>query len=325
MATNSRVQPNTHPTALDIGPDVVNGLSASPKWLSSKLFYDAEGSRLFDAITELPEYYLTRTEASILRHCASAITAHAARGERLSIVELGAGSAAKTTLVLKAVIGAQRRVNYYPLDVSRSALDDAAVRLHSELPACTTLPICADYKTGMSQLRQIQGRKLVLYIGSSIGNFEPMEGVAILADLRRNLSAGDAVLLGTDMRKSPDVIVPAYDDAQGITAAFNKNILAHINRELGADFDLDLFMHRVIWNSDLSRIEMHLESLIPHAVSIPALRRTVQFASGETIHTEDSYKFTLPVIDSICKNAGLTREQTWSDPQNWFTVHLLRA
>ena len=309
----------------DISQDVLAGLSARPKWLSAKLFYDAEGSRLFEQITDLPEYYLTRTEASILRHCAQTIVARAARGQKISVAELGAGSATKTTLVLDAVIQAQGRVHYFPLDVSQAALDDAVERLAQELPMCDTTPLCADYKHGMFRLREIEGRKLVLYIGSSIGNFEPMEGASLLAELRRNLSPGDAVLLGTDLRKSESVLVPAYDDAAGVTAAFNRNILTRINRDLDADFEPDLFVHKIVWNDVASRIEMHLQSVIPQEVHVRALGKTFKFAAGETIHTENSYKFTDAMIDSMCDNAGLQREHSWSDPKGLFTVHLLRV
>ncbi|MBV9669591.1 MAG: L-histidine N(alpha)-methyltransferase [Acidobacteriales bacterium] len=309
----------------EIAEDVLAGLSAAKKWLSPKLFYDAEGSRLFERITELPEYYLTRTEASIFQADAPEMVALAAAGEPVRVVELGAGSAAKTTTVLRAVVEAQGQVEYFPVDVSNAALEDAVARLRVEVRLCRTHAICADYRTGMGHIRAIAGRKLVLYIGSSIGNFEPMEATALLADLRRNLNEGDAVLLGTDMRKAPDILVPAYDDAQGVTAAFNRNVLYRMNRELGADFMPELFSHRAVWNERQSRMEMHLESVDSQVVRIRALDMNVSFEAGETIHTENSYKFTGAMIRSICRNAGLTIERSWEDERGWFRVSLLRA
>ena len=177
----------------------------------------------------------------------------------------------------------------------------------------------------MPQFRQIPGRKLFLFIGSSIGNFEPFEAGLFLKQVRTSMNPGDALVLGTDMRKSPEILIPAYDDASGVTAAFNKNVLTHINRELDGDFDLAQFAHRVVWNAELSRIEMHLESLRDQDVSLNALPLRLSFRRGETIHTENSYKFTMPMIHAIAQNGGLRVEHTWSDPKHWFTVHLLRA
>lgn len=310
-----------------IAADVLLGLSDSPKWLSAKLFYDDEGSRLFEEITRLPEYYLTRTEAAILRQYAGAMLEQAGQGsdEPIKLVELGAGSASKTTIILEAASRAQTHVEYFPIDVSSAALDEAGTRLRSLLPDVRVKPLHLDYDSGMFEVRKIAGRKLVLFIGSSIGNFQPFEASSILASLRRNLNPGDAVLLGTDMRKPARILIPAYDDDQGVTAAFDMNILVRINRELGADFDLDQFVHRAHWNRKLSRIEMHLESLRSQRITIPDLDRSFHFAKGETIHTENSYKFTPRMLDSIITNAGLIREHTWTDKQRWFTVHLLRA
>ncbi|MEO8725789.1 MAG: L-histidine N(alpha)-methyltransferase [Acidobacteriaceae bacterium] len=319
----------TPQTALrsEIAEDVSLGLCEHPKWLSAKLFYDDEGSRLFEEITRLPEYYLTRTEAAILRQHAGEMIELAANGsaEPIKLVELGAGSASKTTIILEAASRTQTHVEYFPIDVSSAALDEAGTRLRSLLPQVRVKPLHLDYDSGMSEVHKIAGRKLVLFIGSSIGNFEPFEASSILASLRRNLAPGDAVLLGTDMRKSSRILIPAYDDARGVTAAFNKNILMRINRELGADFNLQQFVHRARWNAKLSRIEMHLESITRQCVAIPDLDRSFYFAKGETIHTENSYKFTPPMLESVIANAGLVREQTWMDRRKWFSVHLLRA
>src|SRR4051812_10419154 len=271
-----------------IAEDVREGLLANPKRLSPKLFYDARGSELFEQITRLPEYYLTETERAIFQ--VSAADMIEAAGDDLSVVELGAGSGSKTVLLLQAVVARQRSASYYPVDVSSAALEDCDRRIAEEVAEVELNPVVADYTSGLPFLRRLKGRKLVLYIGSSIGNFEPIEAAGILARIGSSMAPGDAILLGTDMRKSPERLVPAYDDAQGVTAEFNKNVLVRINRELGANFDLECFAHRAIWNSRQSRIEMHLESLADQTVWIRDLGMSVKFACGETIHTENSYK-----------------------------------
>jgi L-histidine N-alpha-methyltransferase len=311
------------PKLSPIADDVLQGLTRTPKTLSPKLFYDAAGSELFERITELPEYYPTGTEREILHQCAPAIVQQT--GDSTVIVELGAGSAAKTTLVLDAFVQTHQPITYYPVDVSAAALDFCSERMREMLPSVRVVPKVLDFTHGMPQFRQIPGRKLFLFIGSSIGNFEPLEAGLFLKQVRSSMNSGDALLLGTDMRKSPNVLIPAYDDAQGVTAAFNKNLLTRINRELGGDFDLDSFAHRAVWNDELSRIEMHLESLRDQSVNIDALGLSIQFKKGETIHTENSYKFTMPMIEAIAGNGGFAIEHTWTDPQLWFTVHLLRA
>ena len=306
-----------------IAADVEAGLLSSPKTLPPRLFYDARGSELFEQITALPEYYLTSTERLILEtHAAEMI---AAAGSDLRVVELGAGSATKTVILLRELARQQGKAIFYPVDVSSAAMEEADERLRRIIPGIELHPVVADYTSGLPFLQSLKGRKLILYIGSSIGNFEPLQASAILSAIRASMSPGDAVLLGTDMRKSPKRLIPAYDDAAGVTAAFNKNMLVRINNELGADFNLDSFAHRSIWNPDLSRIEMHLESLVPQRVFLRDLSLTVEFERGETIHTENSYKFSMPMIQSIASNASLAVERTWTDPQRLFTVHLLRS
>ena len=311
------------PKVSPIADDVVRGLTSFPKTLSPKLFYDAAGSELFDRITELPEYYPTETERSIFREYAGDIIAQG--GDCSAIVELGAGSASKTVLILQALLQVQPGARYYPVDVSGAALDACRERMRHLLPRLRVVPKVLDFTRGMLQFRQVPGRKLFLFIGSSIGNFEPLEAGLFLKQVRSSMNAGDALLLGTDMRKSPDVLIPAYDDPAGVTALFNQNVLARLNRELGADFDLETFAHRVVWNDRLSRIEMHLESLREQEVYISALNVELRFAQGETIHTENSYKFTMPMVRSIAENGGFHVEKTWGDAKGWFTVHLLRA
>jgi dimethylhistidine N-methyltransferase len=303
--------------------EVLNGLTSRPKRLASKLFYDAEGSALFEQITDLPEYYLTLTEQGIFERFASEMVS--AAGEASTIIELGAGTARKTMLLLRAALELHSAVRFIPVDVSNFALEVAQDRVRSELPQVVVQPLVLDYTRQASTLAKIPGPKLVLYIGSSIGNFEPMAASALLRRLHASLAPGDSLLLGTDMRKPVDILIPAYDDASGTTAQFNLNILARINREFDADFDLDCFEHHVVWNDSESRIEMHLKSRSSQVVNIHALEVSVPFAKGETIHTENSYKFTSSMIESMAYNGGFKIEQTWSDERNWFTVSLLRA
>ncbi len=307
--------------------EVLHGLTSRPKQLPPKLFYDAAGSALFEQITELPEYYLTATEQSIFERYARDMVCSA--GEASTIIELGAGTAKKTMLVLRAALAMHDAVRFIPVDVSSFALDEAYRRVRTELPQVAVQPLVMDYTQHSLALApaaaQLPGRKLVLYIGSSIGNFEPMAASALLRRLRSSLAPGDSLLLGTDMRKPADVLLPAYDDASGVTAQFNLNILARINREFDADFDLGRFEHCVTWNERDSRIEMHLMSRVHHFVNIRALEISVPFVSGETIHTENSYKFTPWMIESMAANGGFRIEQRWSDERKWFTVTLLRA
>ena len=302
---------------------VREGLSASPKWLPAKLFYDETGSALFERITELPEYYLTRTERAIFESHAAEILQ--AAGASLTLVELGAGTAVKTGILIEELLRRQPRALYYPIDVSPSALQEAATQLGRQFPQLRVNPIIADYTGGVEALNRISGRKLVLYIGSSIGNFEPDESVRVLRRIRRTLRTGDAFLLGADFAKSSKILIPAYDDSQGVTAAFNKNILARINRELDANFDLDRFRHVALWNRRCSRMEMHLESTVAQQVFVPLLEMDIDFAAGERIHTENSYKYTAEMIESILRESGFKLEQSWHDRQKWFGVHLARV
>jgi L-histidine N-alpha-methyltransferase len=298
-------------------------LTAMPKTLPAKLFYDEIGSQLFEQITELPEYYLTRTERSILERYAADILRQA--GASLTLVELGAGTATKTSVLIEELLQQQSRTLFYPIDVSASALDEAVRHLGHEFPSLRVNPIVADYTGGVPALNRISGRKLVLYIGSSIGNFEPPQAIRMLRRIRQTLRSGDALLLGADFAKSPRILLPAYDDAQGVTAAFNKNILARINRELDADFDVDSFRHIALWNKRCSRMEIYLESLIEQTAFIPALDLDVKFKAGERIHTENSYKYTDAMIEAILNESGFQREHTWCDRKKWFGVHLARV
>ncbi len=313
-----------------VGAEVLRGLSARPRSLSPWLFYDAEGSRLFEAITDLPEYYVTRTEREILRSHADEIVAACGVGH-LTIYELGAGSGSKTGLLLKAAVRRQGSIKYHAIDVSASALSEAKVRLENTLSGVTVEPIVADYTDGLGTLDELYGgrrpgeRRMFLYIGSSIGNFELGHALQVLRDVRRQLVPGDALLLGADLVKEKDTLLAAYDDAAGVTAAFNKNILTRINRELGSNFNLQLFRHRARWNEGSSRIEMHLESLITQIVFIPALDLQVRLSRAETIHTENSYKFTDEQVNGLLARAGFSVAKQWKDERGWFGEYLALA
>jgi len=315
--------PNFHIVASPIASEVYDGLLKKPKSLPPRLFYDAAGSELFERITQLPEYYPTRTERAILQQHAAGIVD--AAGTDLSVIELGAGTASKTRLLIGAALQRQRQLDFYPIDVSRSALEEAVAHLNGDFPGLRVIPVIDDYSRGLGQLSNLPGRKLLLYLGSSIGNFEPMQAGAMLRMMRSSMRPGDALLLGTDMVKPADILVPAYDDAQGVTAAFNRNMLAHINRELDADFSLNHFAHIALWNPECSRMEMHLESMGPQVVHLRQLDLRICFNKGERIHTENSYKFTQPIVDAILDMAGFVREQTWMDEQRWFGLHLARV
>ena len=309
--------------------EALTGLTATQKTLTPWLFYDELGSHLFEKITDLPEYYLTRTERALFSAYAEDIFREIA--EPVTIAELGAGSASKTGILLKAAVAQQAEVLYQPIDVSPTALDEASASL-AGVRGLTIQPQVANYITEPYTLaRPANHRILALYIGSSIGNFSPEEAAEILRNLRRRLEPGDALLLGVDLApnavpdegKSVANLIAAYDDAAGVTAAFNKNVLARLNRELDADFDLDGFAHRARWNAEASRIEMHLESLRAQTVHIDGKR--IEFAAGETIHTENSYKFTPGALTKLLKSADFVEERVFQDVGRSFAVALARA
>lgn len=300
--------------------EVREGLTFCPKSLPCKLFYDRNGSALFEEITRLPEYYLTRAEQEILDSYAGEMAR--AAGTCITVVELGAGTAEKTCTLLRALSQRQMRVPYFPVDISPAALNEARSRVAVQCPQVWVRPVVSDFSRGFGFLRSIPGRKLVLYLGSSIGNFHPHEAIEMLTQIRRELAAEDALLLGTDLVKDESFLLPAYDDALGVTEQFNKNILCRLNRELRANFDLSGFRHIAAWNPQASRMEIYLESLQPQAVNLRSLNLHVRFATAERIHTENSYKYTLPMVKKILQAAGFTLTRTWFDHRKWFAVHL---
>jgi L-histidine N-alpha-methyltransferase len=323
----SAVLPYAGPRILErVATAAREGLAQQPKRLPPWLFYDEAGSLLFDAITRLPEYYVTRTERAILEADAGAMIARAAAGDRLRIAELGAGSADKTRLLLAAASRRQGPVIYEPIDVSGTALEAAQERIERELPRVRVEPQVMDYTEPFDLEPAADGeRRLVLYIGSSIGNFEPREAEQLLECVRGSLQPGDALLLGVDLVKEDSILVPAYDDAAGVTAAFNRNVLVRLNRELGADFDADAFVHRAVWNEASSRMEMHLESCTAQTVRMDALDALVEFDEGERIHTENSYKYRPGQAERMLEQAGFRPEATWKDARGWFAVCLGRV
>lgn len=303
--------------------EVRTGLLFSPKHLPPTLFYDAAGSVLFEQITELPEYYPTRTERGILeRHGADMLQE---AGSGLELVELGSGSSAKTHLLLHALLARQGHGIYAPIDVSVTALEHAKTTLSEAFPKLEVRPIHADYLEGLASLEHSDTGRLVLFLGSTIGNFDPGHATDFLRAVRETLQPRDALLIGMDLAKSPTILIPAYDDALGITARFNLNVLARLNREWGADFQLESFRHVALWNAVESRMEMHLESQTRQFVHIAALHIEIALEKGERIHTENSYKFRPGMGETILHNAGWTLERTWTDDQNWFAVHLARC
>lgn len=304
--------------------EVRRGLIARPRSLSPWMFYDAEGSCLFERITTLPEYYPTRTERSILARNADVIIA-AAQGDRplpLRLVELGAGTASKTCILLESALRLSDDVSYIPVDVCPDALELACQNVACELPDVRIQPIVRNYVTHPLQLEPFDGTTIALYIGTSIGNFSHDEARLILRNLGVQLQPGDALLLGTDMVKDEATLLAAYDDGDGVTAAFNLNILHRLNRELAANFDTARFRHRVLWNPVESRIEMHLESLQQQHVSIEHADLDLHFMPGETIHTENSYKFTDQSIRSLLKGVGFEIRGAWKDSRDWYTLTL---
>src|ERR1700733_13031021 len=304
--------------------EVWNGLLKRPRSLVPWMLYDSEGSRLFECITTLPEYYPTRTERNILASYAEAIiTATGSDYSRpLRLLELGAGTASKTGILLGAATRLRSDVIYFPVDVSPEAREAACDSIGCLLPDVQLQPLVANYVTHPPKLERFHGTTLAMYIGSSIGNFSPEEARAILRNLRSQLRAGDALLLGTDMVKDEATLVRAYDDRDGVTAEFNLNILHRLNRELGADFDTSCFRHRARWNRAESRIEMHLESTRDQYVDIPAAQLNLEFAAFETIHTENSYKFTPSTLSALLDDAGFSIDQSWTDPLEWYTLTL---
>ena len=307
--------------AASLRADALAGLSATPKSLPPKWFYDAQGSALFEKITELPEYYPTRAERAILRAVSGEIAALSGARE---LVELGSGSSEKTRLLLDALRDHGTLRSYVPVDVSESALVLAGDALGVEYPGLEVHAVVADFEEhlGLPSGASGAGPRLVAFLGSTIGNMVPDERASFLSRVRSQLRPGDTFLLGTDLVKDPAVLVAAYDDSAGVTAAFNKNVLAVLNAELGADFDLDAFDHVALWDARNEWIEMRLRSTADQVVHVPEIGLTVRFADGEEMRTEVSAKFRRPGAERELAAAGFAMRSWWTDPAGQFDLSL---
>jgi dimethylhistidine N-methyltransferase len=298
---------------------VLKGLSAPVKRLPCQYFYDAEGSRLFEAITDLEEYYPTRTETAILHRHAHEVAGPSGRGAAL--VEFGSGSSRKTELVLAAL---DHPSAYVAIDVSHSALKEARGRLEVRFPGLEVIPINASFCQAIRlPARVLAPARLGFFPGSTIGNFAPPDAGRLLMHFARVLGPGARLIVGVDLDKDPARLVRAYDDATGVTAQFNLNLLARINRELSGEFDLSRFAHRAVYDRTLTRIEMHLVAREAHAVHVGRLGRTFHFAAGESIHTENSYKYSVEQFRALALGAGWEPARVWMDAGRDFSVHEL--
>ncbi|TPG29501.1 L-histidine N(alpha)-methyltransferase [Mycolicibacterium hodleri] len=298
--------------------DVHDGLRSSPKSLPPKWFYDSVGSELFDQITRLPEYYPTRAEAEILRAHSADIAAESAAD---TLVELGSGTSEKTRILLDALHRAGSLRRFIPFDVDATILESAGEAIAAEYPGVEIDAVCGDFEEHLGKIPLV-GRRLVVFLGSTIGNLTTGPRAAFLGALSDSLQPGDALLLGTDLVKDVDRLVAAYDDAAGVTAKFNKNVLAVVNRELGADFDLDAFDHVARWNPDQQRIEMWLRASGSQRVRIADLDMTVDFADGEEMLTEVSCKFRPEGVAEELAAVGLRRTAFWTDAAGDFGLSL---
>lgn len=298
--------------------DVLRGLSQRQKSLPSQYFYDEAGSILFEQITELDEYYPTRTEIRILRDHVGEIVD--AIGSDTLLVEYGAGASTKTRILLDAL---SRPAGYVPIDVSEAFLLHTADGLRQDYPNLPVYPIVGDFMVRLGLPQMAHGQPVGFFPGSTIGNLEDREIDRFMQSARTLLGDTGQFIIGVDLRKSPDILIPAYDDAKGITAQFNLNLLTRINRELGADFDLTAFAHKIVWNDRASRIEMHLESLKPQTVSFAG--RSFAFEAGESIHTEISRKFDLEALILRVSASGWKLSRIWQDQDEYFACLLLSA
>lgn len=324
--TTGRTKPKAMPHVDDapgraeFRADVWSGLGADPKTLPCKYLYDERGSHLFEEICELPEYYPTRTEIGILENHVEEMADRL--GERCLLLEFGSGSSRKTQLLLDRL---EDPAAYVPLDISRDHLLAAAEDLRRRYPEVPVLPVCADYTSEIRLPSAAAGapRKAMFFPGSTLGNFQPEAAREFLARIARLLGPGGRMLIGIDLKKEPEVLKRAYDDAAGVTAAFNRNILHRINRELGGTFDPETFDHRARWNEAEGRVEMHLRSDRPQTADVAG--RTFRFAEGETIWTESSYKFSREGFAALARDAGYGVERVWTDDEGLFSVQMLRV
>jgi len=306
----------------EFASDVKTGLSALPKRLSCRFLYDHRGSALFEKICELPEYYITRTERRILAGCADEITAMFP--EWISLVELGSGSSAKTRVLIDAFLRRHDALRYAPVDISSTILEESSLALLKDYPRLRVHAVAAEYEDGLDRLKTMNDRaKLILWLGSNVGNFSRAEAALFLRRVRSSMQPKDRFLIGMDLRKDRGVLERAYDDASGVTAAFNLNLLVRVNRELGGHFNLDAFRHRATYSEEEGGVKIYLDSLQDQTVPVDRLGMKVPFKAGESIHTENSYKYSLEEIDVLSRRAGFRIERQWQDEDRYFSVTLL--
>ena len=302
--------------ATPFAADALKGLKSTPKRIPPKYFYDAAGCTLFEQITDLPEYYLTRSELRILQDNAAAIAAYIPPGSAL--VEFGSGSSRKTRILLAA---APQLAAYVPVDICGQMLEEEAAGLRKEFPKLNVLPVTADFTRPFDLPASVPTARVGFFPGSTIGNFEPHEAATFLRNVGQILGRGATLIVGTDLQKDSRILNAAYNDAAGVTEAFNLNVLARINRELDGNFDLDSFEHHAFYNRERHRIEMHLASNKRQKVRVAG--ETIDFRAGETIHTESSYKYSADSFNALARGSGWTPVASWSDPSRYFCVHAL--
>jgi len=314
LARSRRAPPQAE-QASAFADDVLSGLRASPKRVPAKYFYDGAGSLLFERITELPEYYPTRCEMQILREHARDIAKLVPAGAAL--VEFGSGSSKKARIVLRA---ARKLAAYVPVDICGEMIEQEAIELRPDFPGLKVLPVRADitHKFALPPEAMVVPVRVGFFPGSTIGNFEPHEAAAFLRNAAHILGPGATLIIGADLIKSVDVLNAAYNDAAGVTAKFNLNLLVRINRELGATFKLNTFEHRAFYNRERHRIEMHLASLKRQKVKVAG--ETIDFRAGETIHTENSYKYSVASLDALARGAGWQPAGVWTDARKYFSI-----
>jgi L-histidine Nalpha-methyltransferase len=302
--------------------DVRTGLTGKPKRLAPKYFYDDLGSALFEAICKLPEYYVTRAESEIFERYADEIVD--SLDAPVELVELGSGSAVKTRMLIERILSRQTRLQYHAIDISPYALTASAQSLTEAHPRLSVNAYAYDYVSLFDSSALVtHARTMVLFLGSNIGNYDPLPAAQLLRSVGRNLKPGDAILLGVDLKKPIEILEAAYDDPTGVTAAFNKNLLGRINRELGGTFDLEAFEHEVHYLPVRGSVDSFLVAQRPQSVRIETLDLTVDFAAGESVHTESSYKFSLDDIERLSHGTGFSLGRTWMDEQRRFAVNLL--
>ncbi|MCT7985925.1 L-histidine N(alpha)-methyltransferase [Laspinema sp. A4] len=317
------VSPTLSPAEIDNGSDVIEGLTQMQKTLSPRYFYDDRGSHLFEQICELPEYYPTRTEAAILQNCSAEIAQITGSSE---IVELGSGSSTKTRILLDAYKNLGYPLRYLPIDVSGGMLESSANQLLLDYPSLQVHGLVSTYELALANLTPaILPTRTLCFLGSTLGNLNPDECDRFFTDIVQALELGEYFLLGIDLHKSPTILEPAYNDAQGVTAEFNQNILHHLNWRFDGNFKLEQFEHWAFYNEELHQIEMHLRSRRSQTVQLRALDLTVDFEPEETILTEISRKFDLQEMRQYLQEQGLTTVKTWTDPNHWFGLVLAQV